>query len=163
MLHLQHGEEKKREKRPIIEGKKTGAILAGPREVIDRVSHAKKMFGGGLYNAWPYAAVALHHLDGFEQRFKEGVATTRALFARLEQNPHFRVESIRHGTNIVKLHVNGLDPANFRAALKRRGVLVRAPSQDFQGFVLVANESLNRLASNQIAAAFVQAISDGAE
>jgi len=139
-------------------GAGTGAILAGPREVIDRVSHAKKMFGGGLYHAWPYAAVALHHLDGFEQRFKGGVTTARALFARLEPISRLRVELIPHGTNIVKLHVLVHDVAKFRADLQARGVLVRRPSPDFRGFLLVVNESLNRVPADRIAEAFLGAL-----
>ena len=58
----------------------TGAVLAGPRGVIEQVAHARKVFGGGLYQAWPYAAVALHFLDGFRERYEKAVATGKALF-----------------------------------------------------------------------------------
>ena len=30
------------------------------------------MFGGGLNQVWPMAAVAHHYLDGFEQTFRGG-------------------------------------------------------------------------------------------
>src|SRR4029077_3539697 len=43
----------------------SGAILAGPRDVIDGIYHGRRMFGGGLNHAWPFAVVALHYLDGF--------------------------------------------------------------------------------------------------
>src|SRR5262249_8435806 len=39
----------------------TGAILAGSAEVIAKVARERKLFGAGLYHAWPYAAVALHY------------------------------------------------------------------------------------------------------
>jgi threonine aldolase len=38
------------------------------------------MFGGGLRQAWPYAAVALHYLDGFGERFAEAAAMADELF-----------------------------------------------------------------------------------
>src|SRR5262249_26709712 len=53
-------------------------------------SHARKLFGGGLYQGWPYAAVALHYLDGFPERFRKAVATATAPFARLGKPPRFR-------------------------------------------------------------------------
>src|SRR5438309_1604274 len=47
----------------------SGAILAGPRDVIDGMFHTRRMFGGGLSSVWPFAAVALHYLPGFGDRF----------------------------------------------------------------------------------------------
>ena len=38
----------------------SGAILAGPRVLLDGLYHQRRMFGGGLPHAWPDAAVALH-------------------------------------------------------------------------------------------------------
>ena len=49
----------------------SGAILAGPRALLDGLYHERRMFGGSLPHAWPYAAVALHFLDGFAERFAE--------------------------------------------------------------------------------------------
>jgi len=46
-----------------------GAVLAGPKHLIDNLYHQRRMFGGSLRQAWPYAAVALHYLDGFSERF----------------------------------------------------------------------------------------------
>ena len=48
-----------------------GAVLAGPQELIDNLYHQRRMFGGSLRQAWPYAAVALHYLDGFGERFEQ--------------------------------------------------------------------------------------------
>ena len=38
----------------------SGAILAGPRELLDGLHHQRRMLGGSLPHAWPLAAVALH-------------------------------------------------------------------------------------------------------
>ena len=57
----------------------SGAILAGPRALLDGLYHERRMFGGSLPHAWPYAAVALHFLDGFAERFAEAVAASERL------------------------------------------------------------------------------------
>ena len=56
----------------------SGAILAGPRALLDGLYHERRMFGGSLPHAWPYAAVALHFLDGFAERFAEAAAAVRS-------------------------------------------------------------------------------------
>ncbi|MBD3857251.1 MAG: DegT/DnrJ/EryC1/StrS family aminotransferase, partial [Acidobacteria bacterium] len=47
----------------------SGAILAGPADLLDGLFHTRRMYGGSLIRGWVYAAVALHFLDGFEERF----------------------------------------------------------------------------------------------
>jgi threonine aldolase len=136
----------------------TGAVLAGPRAVVEQVSQAKKMFGGGLYQAWPYAAVALHYLGGFPERFQRATASARALFAQLEEHPRFRLERIANGTNIVKLRVKDLDGAKYNAALKSRGVYINTPPPGSSELVLTINESLNRRPADELARIFVEAL-----
>src|SRR6185436_20892339 len=60
-----------------------GAVLAGPRALLEDLYHQRRMFGGGLPHVWPYAAVASHYLDGFPQRFRKGVETAEAVIASL--------------------------------------------------------------------------------
>ena len=50
----------------------SGAVLAGPKALLADLYHTRRMFGGGL-RGWPFAAVALHYLNGFEQRFRTAV------------------------------------------------------------------------------------------
>lgn len=135
-----------------------GAVLAGPRGVIEHVAQARKMFGGGLCAAWPSAAVALHYLEGFPERYQKAVAAGQALFARLEEHPRFRVERIPHGTNIVKLHLKDVDGAKYQAALKSRGVSIGKPSPDSSGIILKVNESLNRRPADELAKAFIESL-----
>ena len=45
----------------------SGAILAGPRRLLENLFHDRRMFGGGLPQVWPEAAVALHYVDGFRR------------------------------------------------------------------------------------------------
>ena len=55
----------------------SGAILAGPKDVIDGMYHGRRMFGGGLNTVWPFALVALHYLSGFEERYRRAVRASR--------------------------------------------------------------------------------------
>ena len=50
-------------------GAASGAILAGPKRIIEQVAHDRKVFGGTVYQAWPFAAVALENLNGFSDRY----------------------------------------------------------------------------------------------
>src|SRR5712691_12036776 len=51
----------------------SGAILAGPRALLDGMYHGRRMFGGGLNQVWPFALVARHYLPGFGDRFGQAV------------------------------------------------------------------------------------------
>jgi threonine aldolase len=139
-------------------GAATGAILAGPKGVVQEVAHARKLFGGGLLEAWPYAAVALYSLDGFLDRYRKAVGAARGLFAALEQHSGFRVESFPHGTNLFWLHVPAADTERYRTNLRERGIVVRPAPKGAQKFMLIVNESLNRRPSEELAGAFVAAL-----
>lgn len=135
-----------------------GAILAGPRATIELVAQARKLFGGDLFEGWPYAAVALHYLDGFVSRHCNAVELSRTLFTTLEKDPRFRVEFIPNGTNIVRLHLKDIDAPHYRESLLERGVVLDEPSKDYSGFDLTINESLNRWSADDLAEAFVDAV-----
>ena len=59
----------------------SGAILAGPRALLDDMyRHTRPdVRGRGLPGAWPFAAVALHHLPGFVDRFRRAVGGVRGV------------------------------------------------------------------------------------
>jgi threonine aldolase len=138
-----------------------GAILAGPREVIEKVAHDRKVFGAGLYSAWPYAAVALHYLDGFIERFRKAIEAGEALLALLGKHPRFKVERIPSGTNIYKLRVHKVDATAYRMALARGGIRVGrpAPKPDSSEFLLSINETMNRRTVPELARIFTESLS----
>src|SRR5438045_6265864 len=80
-----------------------GAVLAGPRALLDGLFHQRRMFGGGLPHVWPYAAVALHYLDGFSERFAAAAAASETLLAALLDHPHVAVTRPPAGTNVTLL------------------------------------------------------------
>jgi len=136
----------------------TGAVLAGPKKTIEQVAHARKLFGSGLLQAWPYTAVALHYADGFLERFRKAVANAQALFDALQQDGRIRVEPFPQGTNIYRLHLPKVNTEQYAQSLRKSGVLVRPPRKGSQELSLFINESLNRRSAPELAKAFLTAL-----
>src|SRR5439155_13195074 len=131
----------------------SGAILAGSRNVIDSIARDRMLFGGGLFQAWPYAAVALHFLEGFPTRFQKAKETAETLFAELEKHGRFRVQRIPGGTNIVRLSVQGAPSAEYVAALRKQGVLLSPAKPGAEEYPLTINETLLRRSPDELAKA----------
>ena len=142
----------------------SGAILAGPRALLDELYHTRRMFGAGLPGAWPFASIARHFAPGFVDRFRQAVAVSEAWITQVARHDAFTIERIPAGTNIFRLRVSHADPAGFRARLARRGVDLGAPSRDGvprrdgAEFLLTVNETWNRTTPDALADAFVGAL-----
>jgi threonine aldolase len=136
----------------------SGAILAGPRDVIDGMYHPRRMFGGGLSSAWPFAAVALHHLPGFGDRYGRAVRTSEDVIGGLRRHGAFTIDRIPSGTNLFRLQVRGADPVAFQKRLAQLGVMLPAPQRDL--FTVGVNETLNRTTAADLTNLFVRALTD---
>jgi threonine aldolase len=135
-----------------------GAILAGSKETVEKVAHGRKLFGSGVFQGWPQAAVALHFFEGFPDRLKKAVAAAQQVFAELNRHDALRVEPLPGGSNIFRLHLKGIDVEKYHARLLEQGIRVRGASKEFQGLPLIVNESLNFRPANEIAKAFIDAL-----
>jgi threonine aldolase len=141
-----------------------GAVLAGPRRLLENVYHQRRMFGGSLRQAWPYAAVALHYLDGFEERFGRAVAAADALFDALRQQRCCEILRSARGTNITRLRVGGGDAGTLPERLHARGVAIRPAlhtATDCVEFELYTNETILRHPIAEIIDIFTGAIGSG--
>ena len=136
----------------------SGAVLAGPRALMDDLFHDRRMFGGGLPYAWPFAAVALHYLDGFEDRFAAGLAASEELIPALGGIDGAKVERVKGGSNVFKLHVEGVDPDSVRTRLTEHQIAVPRPAAGFRGFALKVNETLSRRPVADTVQAFSEAL-----
>ena len=135
----------------------SGAVLAGPKAMLDNLHHARRMFGGGLYQAWPFAAVALHFADGYEQRLRQAVETSETVIKTLSSDGNFEISRIEHGSNIFQLRVRGVNTLIFQQRLEEAGIVSRAPESG-DWFQLHVNETWNRRTPKEVLEAFRKAL-----
>jgi threonine aldolase len=134
-----------------------GAVLAGPAKVIDGLFHVRRMFGGALWNAWPFAAVARHYAEGFLDRYAVAVRVSADL-ARALRDP-FRVERIPGGSHLFYVRAPGADLARVRQRLAADRIHAPEPIvQDAEPVLLLGvNESWSRSTGAALAGAFQRA------
>ncbi len=136
----------------------SGAILAGPKSLLESLYHTRRMFGGGLPQAWPFAAVALHFLEGFVDRFRAGVQVSEAFIKDLETRSGVKAIRIAQGTNIFRIPVTAIDTGKLSAALATRGIEVVAPAAGSPTMNLLVNESWARRPAAELATEFARAM-----
>ncbi|MGD0776921.1 MAG: beta-eliminating lyase-related protein [Candidatus Solibacter sp.] len=134
----------------------SGAILAGPKAQLTGLYHTRRMFGGGLHQVWPFAAVALHYLNGFEPRFRAAMESAERVIAALQTDSNFALERIANGTNIFRLRVFGVNAPVYQNRLENAGIATNNPTGDW--FHIQVNETWSRLPSAAIADRFRRAL-----
>jgi threonine aldolase len=138
-----------------------GAVLAGPRELIDNLYHQRRMFGGSLRQAWPYAVVALHYLDGFGERFERAATAAETLFQALRRQPGCEVRRPAAATNVTRLRVFGADAERLPERLLSRGIAIRPAlhaSPEGAEFELFTNETILRRPTGEVVETFIGAL-----
>ncbi len=135
----------------------SGAILAGTKEFTKDLFHLRRMFGGGMPQVWPFAAVALHYARSFLEDYSSALKRAERFFKLMGKNEAFRIEKLPHGTNIFKLHVKGTDLQTFRHRLQQKNIHIPPPAKE-GGFFMKTNVTLNRISPEELAKAFVDAL-----
>jgi threonine aldolase len=138
-----------------------GAVLAGSRRLLDGLYHQRRMFGGSLRQAWPYAAVALHYLAGFSERFQRAAAEAETLFQALQQFPGCEIVRPAAATNVTCLRVSGDGIARLPDRLLPCGIAVRAAvraTDECAEFELFTNETILRRPIQEIIGSFREAL-----
>ena len=126
----------------------SGAILAGPKALLENLFHTRRMFGGSVAHAWPYAAVTLHYLEGFEGRMRKAVENSERAFAILGKT--VKLERVENGTNILRMQVKS--PETYRAKLAAAGIQLSPPSSGW--FQVQVNETWARRDGEWLATTF---------
>jgi len=133
----------------------SGAILAGTAEFCKDLYHTRRMFGGGMPNAWPFAAVANEYVETFPEDYHKSLHLAKELFDGLSD--YYKLEKIENGSNVIRLHVLKGKPANIQEALKAKNVMLNNPTSDFNGFYIKINPSLLRVEIKKMRGYFKQA------
>lgn len=134
-----------------------GAVLTGPAHLIDAAAVLRHQFGGGLLHAWQSAAVALHYLDGFEERYQKAVRSGNELLRRLEQKG-VRVHRLEAGTNVFRVDWPGTpDAAEFQKRLADRGIMIARQPAPGPSMIQI-NETILRRPPEEIADELLKAL-----
>ncbi|RNL91325.1 threonine aldolase [Sinomicrobium pectinilyticum] len=132
-----------------------GAILCGNSEIIDQVAHQIKIHGGTVYQNWQNTAMALHYLEGLEERWKEVVLSARDLVSGLNRIAGITISPVPEGTNIYHLKpdesISVKELANY--LYHEHNIWLGSPGKD--GIIKMAvNESLLRRETDDIVQAW---------
>jgi threonine aldolase len=134
----------------------SGAVLAGSKEFTANLFHERRMFGGGLPAAWPYAAIALHYADTFTDEYKPAWIKAEKLFSYLQKDERLKITKFENGSHIVRLSIKGINLSKFKEGLMKNNIELSNP--DDKGFLLKINPSLNRTSPENVAELFKQAL-----
>lgn len=139
-------------------GASGGAILCGDAAVIDQMVHLIKIHGGSMYGNWTNAAMALHRMEGAEERFEAAKLNAEKLFAQLTKTGKFTIQPLPGGTNIYRLTLaKNIDGKNFQAKLNQQ-FNIRLPRPDANNQSLISiNETILYQSVDALADAFVRA------
>lgn len=134
----------------------SGAVLAGSKSFTEGLFHERRMFGGSLPAAWPYAAVALYFSDYFIPEYKKAWTAAEKLFTELQKDERLKISTFDQGTHIAKLELKNINAVNFRKALLKNQIEVNEPVQNV--ILLKVNPTLNRVVIDQTIAGFTTAL-----
>ncbi|UFH56320.1 low specificity L-threonine aldolase [Spirosoma sp. KNUC1025] len=136
-----------------------GAVLCGPKSIIDRMEHLAKVHGGVVFMSWANAAMALHHLAGLEDRLKRSVLQARQLFDRLNELPELKIKRIANGTNISTAQLNqSVNAQKLTDNLWQQHKIAWPMAKADGSFKLMVNDSLLNQTNDQLVAALKSAI-----
>ena len=130
-----------------------GAVLAGPKRVLDGMFHVRRMFGGNLAVGWPAALVAGHYMDGFVDRLKRAVRVSEDFYRAMAGHPKVAIERIPNGTNLTRFTLKNVDAARVISRLAERSVRIPRPAPN-GAVMLGVNESWNRTTAAELARTF---------
>lgn len=134
----------------------SGAILAGTKQFTESLFHERRMFGGGLPAAWPFAAIALHYADSFMNDYKLAWTNAQQFFSILKKEERFTISELENGTHVVRLDYKGRNITGFRDSLVKKNIELLEPLNN--GFFLKINPTINRMQPEALAQLFLDAL-----
>jgi len=140
-------------------GASGGAVLCGPAEVIDKMTHLIKVHGGSMYGNWTSAAMALYRMEGFEARLQSAIKASDEIFKALNKIKGVQVNALAGGTNIYAMDLSAeIDGKKMRETLNRE-FNIRVPRPDEKNHSLISvNETLLYQSTDYVINAFKKSI-----
>jgi threonine aldolase len=137
-------------------GASSGAVLCGSKEQIAPMEHLVKVHGGAMYQNWTNASIALHHLQGLEDRLTAAKNTWEKLTTPLNSIGAFKIQTIPNGCNIFHIKMNpGYDGKKLAESLSSEHAIRLPTPDDADGAIhLHVNETLLQRDPNAIVTAF---------
>jgi threonine aldolase len=81
----------------------SGAMLCGDAAFIDQIPHQIKILGGTMLRNWSNTAMALHYLNGIDQRWQEVIRTGAYLISELNKLDGVTITAVKNGSNVFDL------------------------------------------------------------
>ncbi len=134
----------------------SGAILAGTKEFTEKLFHMRRMFGGGLSSVWPFAAIALHYAEYFEEAYQKSWNNALSFFKEVTLDERFKLITYENGTHVVRLNLNHTNLKGFIAKLREQNIFL--PSPDDKGVSLKINPTINRKEPKELASIFINCL-----
>jgi threonine aldolase len=141
-------------------GASSGAVLCGSKEVIAPMEHLVKVHGGAMYQNWNNAAMALHHLQGIDDRLGATREKWDRVMKALNGIRGIQIHAVPDGCNIFHLRTDPGYDGKTLAILLAEQYAIRMPTPDEEdGFIhLHVNETLLQREPESIIAAFSAAV-----
>jgi threonine aldolase len=103
-----------------------GSLLAGSRELIERATRYRRMFGGAMRQTGIYAAAGLFAIEHHQARLSDDHANARLIAERLAGHAKVDIDLATVQTNIIvfRLKDGAPDAATVVERARERGVLL---------------------------------------
>ncbi len=141
-------------------GANGGAILCGANDLISKMDHLVKIHGGSIFSNWPNAAIALHNLEGIDERMKKMVSKWTELSALLNKVPGLKITAPAGNTNVFLLNVSAkIKVAEMKDSLRKKFFIYTAIADEKGTIRLHINETLLKRDNESIVKAFSESVS----
>ncbi len=140
-------------------GASAGAVLCGDMKVMEKMPHLIKIHGGSMYGNWANAAMALHRMEGFEDRLKETVKKAEQVFAALNKISGLHISTLDGGTNIYMMQLpKETDGRKMQEKLRKDHQIWTGRLNEKNQILLTVNETLLQKENDYLINAFTDAL-----
>lgn len=139
-------------------GAASGAVLCGPKEIIDKMPHLIKVHGGSMYGNWANAAMALYRAEEFENRLQAAIKASGEIFSALNKLAGIRITPLEGGTNLYAMKLSKEINGNKMKEILRTEFNIRIPRPNAGHALISVNETVLYQSTAYIINAFKKSI-----